>query len=91
MTDTNLLKLMLHHITHPDECEVLRCQRLGIIQQEMGVIERRLTPYHTVIQVEQIVHLGVGVCGQGDDKRVVESGFEVKVGDVLYVYRGQGL
>lgn len=88
MTDTNLLKLMLHHILNPNEDETLRRQRQLIIEAEMERVSTRTTTYQAVVQVEQVIRLGVGVCGQGDDKRIVESGFEVKRGDQIFVYRG---
>lgn len=87
MTDTNLLKLMLHHILNPNEDETLRRQRQLIIEAEMERVSTRTTTYQAVVQVEQVIRLGVGVCGQGDDKRIVESGFEVKSGDQIFVYR----
>lgn len=91
MTDDELFKLMLHHIRHVGmEDHALRVQRQAIIESEMVVRERRATPYQTIVQVGQIVPILVGQCGQGDDARFAQSGFEVKPGDQLLVYRGGG-
>lgn len=89
MTDHALLKLMLHHIIEfgGSESADLKVQRLTIILGEMDERENRKTPYQTTIQVDQVIHLSVGQCGQGEDKRLVQSGFDVKRGDQLFVYR----
>lgn len=89
MTDDALLKLMLHHMLNVGAEPVdLRLQRQGIIIGEMLARETRTTPFQAVIQVAQVVNLGVGECGQGDERRIVQSSFEVKKGDQLFVYRG---
>lgn len=91
MNDSQLLKLMLYHITHPNQDELLRAQRQEIIVREMDRVEKRSNPYQTVIQVDQIILLAVGKCGSGQDARLVESGFEVKVGDEVFVYRNDAM
>jgi hypothetical protein len=78
---------MFHHILFWDAEKVIRDQRYSIIVDEMQQRERRTTPFQADIQVDQVVLLGVGQCGQGDERRVVESSFEVKKGDQLFVYR----
>jgi hypothetical protein len=91
VTDSELLKLMLHHIDENYEeargDREVHHQRLKIIEAEMVLRESRTTPYQTVIQVDQVIPIGVGQCGQGGDKRIVQSSFEVRKGDQLLVYR----
>jgi hypothetical protein len=89
VTDDQLLKLMLHHILEdPHENPALRAQRRHLIEYEMRLRKERSVPYQTIVQVDQVVLIGVGQCGQGDDQRTVQSSFEVKKGDQLLVYRG---
>lgn len=92
MTDSELLALMFHHIvTEPLEQETsLRYQRVAIIEAEMASRAGRKTVYQADIQVRQQIRIGVGECGDGADRRVVESGFDVVKGDQLVVYRNGG-
>lgn len=82
---------MLNHICEGDNVGPyagdLRRQRREIIEAEMLDRIGRRTPFQAIIQVDQVIFLGVGQCGQGEDKRIVESSFDVKVGDQLIVYR----
>lgn len=90
MTDSDLLLLMLRHLKlegDPGESPASRQTRRGIIEDEMQKREGRSTPYQHQIRVKQTIRLAVGECGMGAEARLVESGFEVKPGDELLVYR----
>lgn len=89
MTDSQLLTLMFYHMTSPDEPPDIRAARLIIIAGEMTDREERKTVYQADIRVSQQVRLAVGRCGQGQEARTVESGFDVEEGDQLLVYRGE--
>lgn len=89
VTDSSLLQLMLHHLTSENEPHDIRSARMLIIVHEMDERHARKTVYHADIRVSQHIRIAVGRCGYGDDARIVESGFDVEVGDQLLVYRGE--
>lgn len=91
MSDLELLKLMLRHIQIEMEDDAhLRAHRQATIEFMMKDREGRTTPFQADIRVDQVILYAAGVCGMGEEKRTVETSFEVKAGDQLLVYRQGG-